>query len=410
MNYFLGTFFGVGLIIAPFYGTWVVAISIGGLSLLAYYTARYILYESDLYQYVLSAVLGVFMAQFIYQMHGLFEMHFVAFIASAILITYQNWKLQIPLLIVVAIHHALFGYLQFVGFDKVYFTRLEYMDIQTFVIHVLLAAVIFFICGLWAYQFKKYSEGHIQHSYEVARLQEIEAQKETLFKANMELDKFVYSVSHDLRAPLTSMGGIIELTMRRSQDEMVIKHMEMLQKSAKKLDGFILDILDYSRNARTEIKKESIDFKEVVDEIVSNLKYMSITKEVDIKVNIKQVVNFTSDPTRLSIVLNNLISNAIRYQDKEACPPFVHIDIVCSAEEAQIKVTDNGIGISNEYHDKIFDMFYRVSSGSVGSGLGLYIVKEAIDKMDGQLTVESAVGKGSSFFISIPNKFKTNQN
>ena len=116
---------------------------------------------SNLYQYVLSIVLGVFMAQYIYQMHGMFEMHFFAFIGSAILITYQNWKLQIPIMLVVVIHHATLSYLQNIGIDKVYFTQLDYFDLQTFIIHVILAAVIFFICGLWAYQLKKYNEKYI---------------------------------------------------------------------------------------------------------------------------------------------------------------------------------------------------------------------------------------------------------
>ena len=127
MNYFLITFFVVGLILAPFYDTWMVAVGVGSLSLLAYYSAKLILPNSDLYQYVLAAVLGIFMAQYIYQMHGLFEMHFIAFIGSAMLITYQNWKLQIPLTIVVVLHHATFAYLQYVGYEKIYFTQLDYI-------------------------------------------------------------------------------------------------------------------------------------------------------------------------------------------------------------------------------------------------------------------------------------------
>src|SRR5690348_12649653 len=101
INYFLGGYFVVGLILAFFYDTWLVAVGVGGLSMIAYYSSKYILPKSILYQYVLSAVFGIFMAQFIYQMHGMFEMHFIAFISSAMLITYQNWKLQIPITLVV---------------------------------------------------------------------------------------------------------------------------------------------------------------------------------------------------------------------------------------------------------------------------------------------------------------------
>src|SRR5476651_2001130 len=129
MNYFLLGYFIVGLVLAMFYDTWLIAFGVGGLSLIAYYSAKIALPDSSLYQYVLSAVFGIFMAQFIYQMHGLFEMHFFAFIGSALLITYQKWKLQIPILIVVALHHATLGYLQDIGFTKVYFTQLDYFTL-----------------------------------------------------------------------------------------------------------------------------------------------------------------------------------------------------------------------------------------------------------------------------------------
>lgn len=174
MNYFLAAYFLFGLLLAFVYDTWLVAFGVGGLSLLAYYAARYILPESNVYQYVLSVVLGLFMAQFIYQMHGMFEMHFVAFISSAVLITFQNWKLQIPLTIVVVVHHALFNYLQATGVSDIYFTTLPYMGLSTFIIHILLACIIFFICGLWAHQFKRYKMAHMEQTFQLGLLMEKE--------------------------------------------------------------------------------------------------------------------------------------------------------------------------------------------------------------------------------------------
>ncbi len=171
MNYFLAAHFLVGIALAGFYGTWLIAIGVGGISLIAYYSAKIALPQSDMYQYVLSAVLGIFMAQFIYQMHGLFEMHFFAFIGSALLITYQQWKLQIPITIVVIVHHGLLGYLQDVGYSQVYFTQLNYFDVLTFIIHVVLAAVVFFICGLWAYQLRKYNEWQIVQTVKMGELE-----------------------------------------------------------------------------------------------------------------------------------------------------------------------------------------------------------------------------------------------
>jgi PAS domain S-box-containing protein len=171
INYFLTCYFLTGIAFAFVYDTWVIGIGIGGLCLAAYYSAKAILPGTNFYQYVLGVVLGVFMAQFIYQMHGMFEMHFFAFIGSAILITYQNWKLQIHILLVVIIHHLAFGYLQNSGVEQVYFTQLNSLELQTFIIHFVLAAVIFFVCGLWSHQLKKYGEIQIMQTIEMAALQ-----------------------------------------------------------------------------------------------------------------------------------------------------------------------------------------------------------------------------------------------
>lgn len=170
MNVFLAIYFCSGIVLAFFYGTWLIAFDIGGLLLLAYYSAKMALPDSDLYQYVLSAAIGLYMAQFIYQMHGMFEMHFFAFIGSAILITYQNWKLQLPLIIVIIIHHAVFSHLQNIGYSRIYFTQLKYFDLQTFIIHIVLAATICGVCGLWAYQLKKFHEIQILQTIQMEEM------------------------------------------------------------------------------------------------------------------------------------------------------------------------------------------------------------------------------------------------
>lgn len=172
INFFLAGYFLAGLVFASFYDTWEIGIGIGGLCLLAYYSVKAFWPRSHAYQYILSVILGLFMAQFIYQMHGMFEMHFFAFIGSVILITYQNWKLQLPMLGVVIAHHLVFGYLQNSGVQRVYFTELGSFELQTFIIHFLLAAVIFFVCGLWSHQLKKYSQIEIGHNMEVGLLKQ----------------------------------------------------------------------------------------------------------------------------------------------------------------------------------------------------------------------------------------------
>ena len=206
-----------------------------------------------------------------------------------------------------------------------------------------------------------------------------------LRKSNRELDKFVYSVSHDLRAPLSSMLGIIDISIDDTQDQLMIKHLLMLKSNIGKLDGFITDILNYSRNARLEIKKEKIDFKELMNDISTHLKFMGASQRlVDIKIDINEGAEVYTDKCRLTIILNNLVSNAIRYQNVNVPNPFVNVKIDTSDTETDIVIRDNGVGISKELHNKIFDMFYRISEDSVGSGLGLYLVKEAVTKLEGQ--------------------------
>jgi hypothetical protein len=165
---FLSGYFIFGLAVASYYDTWLIAVSIGGLLLLTYFASKKLFPDGTVNQYVASTSVGVFMGQFIYQMHGLFEMHFFAFIGATLLITYQNWKAQIPLTIVIVLHHAIFGYFQYQAFttnaeNPVYFTQLDYMDMQTFIIHCFLAVIILGICCLWAYDLNKRTTENVKN-------------------------------------------------------------------------------------------------------------------------------------------------------------------------------------------------------------------------------------------------------
>jgi PAS domain S-box-containing protein len=233
-------------------------------------------------------------------------------------------------------------------------------------------------------------------------------QNETLKKTNMELDRFVYSVSHDLRAPLTSMKGMINLLEDEISEETPTIYMDYLKASINKLDSFILEILDYSRNSRTNVTIDRINFKDVVQEIIDNLKYLSASRSIDFRINVSEQSPFFCDKSRLFVILNNLISNAIRYHDMMAERPFVEVNILSDDQKAEITVKDNGIGIPQDYHGKVFDMFYRVSNKSEGSGLGLYIVKETVEKLKGDIKLESEPGKGAKFVISISNQALVN--
>lgn len=173
--------FGVG--ISVYYGTWLIGLSVAALCMLSWFVIKWLLPDKNLHRYVASAFFGVFVGTFIYQMHGLFEMHFFAFIGSAILIIYQNWKLQIPLILVVVLHHAAFAYLQYSGIPDIFFTQLQYMDLQTFIYHASLAATVVVICGYWAHRFRSMT------IMEAIRSQKLSASMEEMQELNNRLQK-----------------------------------------------------------------------------------------------------------------------------------------------------------------------------------------------------------------------------
>lgn len=227
-----------------------------------------------------------------------------------------------------------------------------------------------------------------------------------LKKTNSELDRFVYSTSHDLRAPLKSMLGLIYVTKECAdpEDSELHERLAMLNNSVTKLDDFIEDILHYSRNARMGLDKDEINFEKIIEEIKGSHKFIEGIKGVQLHLEISSNGLFVSDYRRLGVVLNNLLSNALKYRDISKEKSFVNIIIRSDKTNAVIIVEDNGVGIANNDKEKIFEMFYRATTLSSGSGLGLYIVKEALEKLGGTISVESEKDKGTKFIIEIPNQ------
>ncbi|MFB9055572.1 response regulator [Mariniflexile ostreae] len=224
-----------------------------------------------------------------------------------------------------------------------------------------------------------------------------------LTKSNEELDRFVYSASHDLRAPLTSLRGLINITessLNPDQEEQKLQ-MQMMSKTIDKMDAFINDILDYSTNSRTQVETEKIDFNELIDTCWDKLKYQKKNEKIITFVN--QQTDFFSDKKRIEIIFNSIFSNSLKYYDVDKKEHIVKTSVHVDSESATIIVEDNGIGIEEKYLDNIFDMFYRATKHSTGSGMGMYIVKETIDKLKGTIKVASELSKGSTFTVSLPN-------
>ena len=232
---------------------------------------------------------------------------------------------------------------------------------------------------------------------------QLKKQFEELQKTNHELDRFVYSASHDLRSPLSSILGLINVAEMENLSEVSVKYLTMIKANVTRLDAFIKDILDYSRNSRTEISAEKLDILELFNIVQNNLEHLPGARRIRTEVKVNGTHELFSDRTRLEILLSNLFANAIKYQDYNKDVSFVNITITVMADNVQITFSDNGIGIGEQHHDRIFDMFYRASENSKGSGLGLYIVKETVEKLKGTIRVKSEFGLSTEFSIAIPN-------
>ncbi|MBX2900912.1 MAG: PAS domain-containing sensor histidine kinase [Cyclobacteriaceae bacterium] len=227
--------------------------------------------------------------------------------------------------------------------------------------------------------------------------------EEELKIRNAELDNFVYKVSHDLRAPLSSVLGLVNLAQMPGNDDNPTEYLKLVGEKVGQLDHFISDVLSHSKNLKLDVKTGVIDFENIINKTFHDLNYMRGADHVALKVTISGS-DFHSDPWRMGEIFRNLISNAIKYRKIRSESSEVSIDVAITPDKAQIKFKDNGIGISQENLNRIFEMFYRASEQSEGSGLGLYIVKNAVEKLDGTLTVTSRLNVGTTFEISLPNK------
>ncbi len=229
-------------------------------------------------------------------------------------------------------------------------------------------------------------------------------QKDELEKANKELDRFVYSVSHDLKSPLSSVLGLITITEMSDDLEEAKKCVGMMRNRINQLNKFIEEIIEYSRNTRKEIRhNDTVIIRSQVNEILENLEYLDNRNKIEIQNDIDPEHCVSSDESRLKIILNNLIGNAIKYHDYSKEKPYIKLSSVKKSNGTiEIIVEDNGTGIDKELQERVFEMFYRASESSDGSGLGLYIAREMAEALKGTLSLESEKGKGSKFTITIP--------
>lgn len=219
-----------------------------------------------------------------------------------------------------------------------------------------------------------------------------------------ELGKFAYSVTHDMRGPLLSVLGAIEIAQNSNDLGEVKEILGMMDLAIKKLDEFITNMHEYYNLKRGQLVFEEINLDSVVNDAAALFRIAGSMEHIAFTSAVKQDEPFMSDLLSIKIIMTNLLSNAFKYQRKGNTDKFVSVNIEVNKGIATIFVKDNGIGIHGDHINNIFGMFYRATSEEAGSGFGLYNVKDALAKLNGEIEVISAVNEGSTFKVTIPGK------
>lgn len=231
-------------------------------------------------------------------------------------------------------------------------------------------------------------------------INQIKEANNSLKNANSELELYVYKASHDLRSPLASMLGLIYVWKSETNDPTTINYLNMLEVTGKKLDFTLFELVKAMKIKGIKEFTDNIDFNEIINEIFTKFSHypgydrMTIESQIDIK------DSFVSNKFIIETILQNLIENVIKYQKHTISNPFINICIKEENKKVVLIVKDNGIGIEESIQSKVFDMYFRGTLDSKGSGLGLYLVKKSVEKLNGNIHLQSKEGVGTTFTVN----------
>jgi signal transduction histidine kinase len=232
---------------------------------------------------------------------------------------------------------------------------------------------------------------------------QLSQKNQDLILANRELDVFIFSATHDLRSPLASAIGILDVAMGEEDGTTRNRYLQLALNTLNKQDYFIKEILDFFKGKREGKKAELINLKTLAADIFEENQFANPVKGVVFTTAIT-ISEFYSDKLRLRTILSNLISNAIKYSDKKKDTKQITLNAHNHKDEVVIEVEDNGIGIDEKHHTAMFDLFYAREHNIKNTGVGLYIVKQSVDMLGGTIAVQSQVGNGTKFIINLPAK------
>lgn len=229
--------------------------------------------------------------------------------------------------------------------------------------------------------------------------------KSQLQEKNDELNLFVYKASHDLKSPVASMMALMAMYKESKNEQEKEMFIEKIGDCTSKLNIIMSDLLVLGRITYGELEFEHTSIKEIIDSILKSIEFVDGFKNIDFNIVIEdQAKSINTEKGLFQTILLNLIDNAVKYRKNGPERSFVNIHISNHEKGILFNIEDNGIGIAEAQQGSIFKMFYRATSASKGTGLGLYIVKTSVLKLGGTISFESTVGKGSSFRIYLPHK------
>ncbi len=226
-----------------------------------------------------------------------------------------------------------------------------------------------------------------------------------LVKAKNAIEQFIYSCSHTMRGPLKSIAGLVYLLKNsgESPDVDPSYYLQSIETTVIKLEHVLNDLEQFLTNSSKEISTRPVEVKALINDVLDDFRGLIDEQQIEVVVTVKQLVPLYTEQSSLRIILSHLISNAIVYQDVKKKNKVLNIYLKADTSICIIHVKDNGIGMNDAVQSNIFRLFYRGSEKSTGSGVGLYIAHELINKMEGSIEVSSEPGKGSCFSVTIPN-------
>jgi signal transduction histidine kinase len=225
MAYFIYGYFVMGVLLALYYDTYLMAFGVGGLCVATFWVVNRLLPGTQFARYVTSGLFSVYVAQFIYQMHGLFEMHFMFFVMCTIMIIYQDWKVMVPGTLVIVVHHTLFATLQNLGYEQVYFSQLDYIGLSTLAFHYGIVVMQVAVCGVWAYLLRERTLADARHLKTVSELnRDVIAQQQEIAKANQELQAKSDALQEALEESIAQ-----EEEIRQNAEELTVTNEYLVQ-------------------------------------------------------------------------------------------------------------------------------------------------------------------------------------